>query len=90
MFKSYETTISVVSDCVFGQEDPRGLLGAQLEWIWNKYNTLIFHINIDHVFQLNILLKITFNAFKMEVDYSKKYLEDSQAFDGLLLIVHVS
>ena len=65
-------TISVVSGCVFGQEDPRGLLGAQLEWIRNKYNTLIFHINIDHVFQLNILLKITFNAYKIKVDYSKK------------------
>jgi len=38
---------------------------------------LIFYINIEHVFQLNILLKITFNAFKMEVNYSKKYLEET-------------
>ena len=50
----------------------RGIL-SQLGWIWDKFGTiLIFYINIEHVFQLNILLKITFIAYKMEVDYSKK------------------
>ena len=45
----------------------RGIL-SQLGWIWDKFGTiLIFYINIEHVFQLNILLKITFIAYKMEV-----------------------